>query len=46
MEQVLVAEDIGRETMTPPGVTTLPPPVAAETFRDMVMGCDKPGMET
>ena len=41
--QVLVAEDIGRETMTPVGVTE---PVVAETFSDIVMGCDNPGNDT
>lgn len=41
--QVLVAEDIGRETMTPVGVTE---PVAVETFNDIAIGCDKPGKET
>lgn len=41
--QVLVAEDIGKETMTPVGVTE---PVVADTFSDIVMGCDNPGNDT
>lgn len=40
---VLVADDIGRETMTPVGVTE---PVVADTFSDIVMGCDNPGNDT
>lgn len=43
MVQVLVADDIGRETMTPVGVTE---PVVADTFSDIVMGCDSPGNDT
>lgn len=45
VEQVLVTDDPGRETTTPVGETTLPA-AAAETLRDMVIGCDKPGMES
>lgn len=41
--QVFVADEIGRETITPVGVTD---PVAAETFSDIVIGCDKPGNDT
>lgn len=41
--QVLVADDIGRETITPVGVTE---PVVADTFSDIVMGCDNPGNDT
>lgn len=46
----MVADDIGRETKTPVGATTLPP-VAVETFKDIVligrvMGCANPGIET
>jgi len=40
--QVFVADDIGRETMTPVGVTV--PPVVGDTFN--VIGCDKPGNDT
>lgn len=42
--QVFVADDIGRETMTPVGVTV--PPVVGDTFNDIVIGCDKPGNDT
>lgn len=42
--QVFVADDNGSETMTPVGVTV--PPVVADTFNDIVMGCDKPGNDT
>lgn len=41
--QVFVPLDIGRETMTPVGVTE---PVAAETVRAIVIGCDNPGNDT
>lgn len=40
---VLVADDMGNETMTPVGATE---PVAADTFSDIVMGCDNPGNDT
>ena len=40
---VLVPLDIGRETITPVGVTV---PVAAETVNAIVIGCDKPGNDT
>lgn len=42
--QVFVADDIGRETMTPVGVTVAP--VVGDTFNDIVIGCDKPGNDT
>lgn len=35
--QVFVADDIGRETITPVGVTV--PPVVCDTFKDIVMSC-------
>lgn len=41
---MFVADEIGRETKTPVGVTTLPP-VAAETF-NIVIGCGIPVIET
>ena len=40
---VLVADDMGKETITPVGATD---PVAADTFNDIVIGCDKPGNDT
>lgn len=39
-----MADDIGRETMTPVGVTVAP--VVGDTFNDIVIGCDKPGNDT
>lgn len=41
--QVLVPDEMGRETRTPVGVTD---PVVADTFNDIVIGCDKPGNDT